>query len=111
MALLLIYLSSRARRSTRKLWDEEWGAISTDGNLWSLGSYRRNWEAVMGHKFYEWFCKWFSKGGLAFIDSFTFFIAVPIGHSDGDGVTYPTNPRFDKQGRWRPRREWPAELR
>ncbi|KAJ3491933.1 hypothetical protein NLI96_g375 [Meripilus lineatus] len=81
----------RAKRGTRKLWDEEWGSIITDGNLWSLGKYSQNWEAVMGHKLYEWF--------------------LPVGHSDGDGLTYPTNPRFDKEGRWRPRREWPAELR
>ncbi len=38
-------------------------------------------------------------------------IPVPVGHSDEDGVTYPTNPRFDREGRWRPRKEWPVELR
>lgn len=69
----------------------------------------------MGHKVHEWLCEWFlsslrSGGTLirAFRDT---AIPVPIGRSDGDGVTYPTNPRFDREGRWRPRKEWPPELR
>lgn len=28
-----------------------------------------------------------------------------------DGLSYTVNPRFDSKGRWRPRREWPRELR
>ncbi|KAI0944640.1 hypothetical protein AcW1_002303 [Taiwanofungus camphoratus] len=80
-----------ARRRTRRLWDDEWGKIGTEGNIWWLGSYRRNWESVMGHHIWEWF--------------------LPIGRSPLDGLNYPTNPRFDAEGRWRPRREWPPELR
>lgn len=40
----------------------------------------------------------------------TFVFTVPIGKSEGDGLTFPVNPRFGPDGRWRPRREWPKEL-
>jgi palmitoyltransferase len=36
---------------------------------------------------------------------------VPIGRSASDGLDYPINPRFDNDGRWRRRPEWPEELR
>ena len=39
------------------------------------------------------------------------FISVPIGRSEGDGLTFPVNPRFDADGRWRRRKDWPPELR
>ncbi|KAH8077098.1 zf-DHHC-domain-containing protein [Cristinia sonorae] len=80
-----------AKRRTRKDWDAEWGRIGFEGNLWWLGSARKNWEAVMGDRWYQWI--------------------LPIGRTPGDGLTYPTNPRFDEEGRWRRRSEWPAELR
>ena len=35
---------------------------------------------------------------------------VPVGKSPDDGLSYAVNPRFDSDGRWLPRREWPAEL-
>lgn len=38
-------------------------------------------------------------------------ILVPIGRGLSDGLTYPVNPRFDEEGRWRSRAEWPEELR
>jgi len=28
-----------------------------------------------------------------------------------DGLSYKPNPRFDKDGVWRPRKDWPEELR
>ncbi|KAH9943901.1 zf-DHHC-domain-containing protein [Amylocystis lapponica] len=81
----------RAKRATRRQWDAEWGRINEEGNIWSLGGSRQNWEALMGHHVWEWF--------------------LPVGRSDSDGLSYPINPRFDAEGRWRPRREWPPELR
>jgi hypothetical protein len=36
---------------------------------------------------------------------------VPIGRSLTDGMNYPVNPRHDPDGRWRPRSQWPEELR
>ncbi|EKM52384.1 uncharacterized protein PHACADRAFT_260719 [Phanerochaete carnosa HHB-10118-sp] len=80
-----------AKRKLKKQWDREWGEPYTDGNLWWLGSYRENWESVMGHSKWEWF--------------------LPIGRSDTDGLNWLPNPRFDSEGRPRPRSQWPAALR
>lgn len=44
-----------AKKQTKKQWDDEWGRIGFEGNLWWLGSARKNWEAVMGDKVYQWF--------------------------------------------------------
>ncbi|KAI0697788.1 DHHC palmitoyltransferase-domain-containing protein [Cytidiella melzeri] len=79
-----------AKRRTRKQWDKEWGAIDTEGNLWWLGSSRENWVSVMGTSKLGWF--------------------LPVGHSLTDGLHWIPNPRHDEEGRWRPRREWPAAL-
>ncbi|KAG1775627.1 DHHC palmitoyltransferase-domain-containing protein [Suillus placidus] len=80
-----------AKKRTRQRWDKEWGRIGKEGNLWWLGSRRANWESVMGKNVWWWF--------------------LPVGRGLEDGVNFPTNPRFDKQGRWRRRREWPSDLR
>ncbi|TFK92154.1 zf-DHHC-domain-containing protein [Polyporus arcularius HHB13444] len=81
----------RRRRETVKQWDAEWGRIGKEGHMWWLGSARKNWEATMGDKAWMWF--------------------LPIGKSPDDGLSYVVNPRFDAEGRWLPRNEWPAELR
>ncbi|KAF8130173.1 DHHC palmitoyltransferase-domain-containing protein [Boletus edulis] len=80
-----------AKRRTRRQWDEEWGRIGIEGNLWWLGSGKANWEAVMGKNVWRWI--------------------LPVGHHLDDGLNYPTNPRFDGAGRWRRRKEWPSDLR
>jgi palmitoyltransferase len=80
-----------AKKRTQRQWDYEWGRIGKEGNMWWLGSARENWEAVMGRNVWWWF--------------------LPIGHSSSDGKTYPVNPRFDSEGRWRRKAEWPPELR
>ncbi|EIW56472.1 zf-DHHC-domain-containing protein [Trametes versicolor FP-101664 SS1] len=80
----------RGKRATRRQWDAEWGRVGKEGSPWWLGSARRNWEATMGARVWEWF--------------------LPIGKSPDDGLSYTLNPRFDAEGRWRPRREWPKEL-
>ncbi|CDO68748.1 hypothetical protein BN946_scf184989.g14 [Trametes cinnabarina] len=80
----------RGKRATRKQWDQEWGRIGKEGHPWWLGSARRNWEATMGDRAWMWF--------------------LPIGKSPDDGLSYELNPRFDNEGRWRPRKEWPKEL-
>ena len=43
-----------AKRRTKQEWDEQWGRIGKEGNLYWLGSARKNWEAVMGDKWYQW---------------------------------------------------------
>jgi len=78
------------KAKTKRRWDAEWGKIETEANLWWLGSARANWESVMGKKIWWWF--------------------LPIGRSASDGLVYPTNKRFDKEGRLMPRREWPPDL-
>ncbi|KAG2078412.1 zf-DHHC-domain-containing protein [Suillus decipiens] len=80
-----------AKKRTRERWDKEWGRIGKEGNLWWLGSRRANWESVMGKNVWWWF--------------------LPVGRGLEDGVNFPTNPRFDNQGRWRRRNEWPSDLR
>ncbi|KAA1474113.1 zf-DHHC-domain-containing protein [Dentipellis sp. KUC8613] len=79
-----------AKRRTRRHWDAEWGRIGLEGNLWWQGSIYKHWCEVMGENPLTWL--------------------LPIGHSGTDGVNYVRNPRFDAQGRWMPRRTWPAEL-
>ncbi|KIY48570.1 zf-DHHC-domain-containing protein [Fistulina hepatica ATCC 64428] len=79
-----------AKHRTRRRWDEEWGVPKTEGNIWWLGSGRREWEDVMGRNWLGWI--------------------LPIGHSLSDGLQYPVNPRFDVEGRLRPRYYWPNEV-
>jgi len=78
------------KQRMRHIWDEEWGRIDKEGNLWWLGGTKENWVDVMGHNPLGWF--------------------LPIGRSMGDGLQYPVNPRFDEEGRWKRRVDWPKEL-
>ncbi|KAI0342150.1 zf-DHHC-domain-containing protein [Trametopsis cervina] len=80
-----------AKRRTQKQWDQEWGSIDIEGNLWWLGSARENWTSVMGTSEWGWF--------------------LPVGNTLTDGINWLPNPRHDSEGRWRPRNEWPAALR
>ncbi|PFH50212.1 hypothetical protein AMATHDRAFT_145711 [Amanita thiersii Skay4041] len=81
----------RGKWHIRREWDMEWGDLDTEANIWWLGSKRKGWEDVMGLNKLGWL--------------------LPIGRSLNDGLTYPVNPRFDDDGRWRRRSEWPSELR
>ncbi|KAG8898124.1 hypothetical protein FRB99_007651 [Tulasnella sp. 403] len=80
----------KAMHRTRKTWDKEWGELTTEGNIWWLGSARKNWEQVMGKNPIGWF--------------------LPIGDSPADGLEYPINPRFTANGIWRRRKDWDPEL-
>ena len=96
-------LAYKDKRRTRKEWDAEWGKIGKEGNLWwvdaspddphsqHISGKRRQWEEVMGRSVWEWL--------------------LPIGDTKQKGLDYRPNPRFDAYGRWRKRREWPADLR
>lgn len=79
------------KRKVRAQWDEEWGRPAIEGNMWWLGSMQKNWESVMGQSIWSWF--------------------FPVCNAESNGLNYPINPRFDAQGRWRKRAEWPAHLR
>ena len=100
-----------SRRRIQKQWDAEWGKIGTEGNLWWLGSRRANWEATMGRKKWGWIRMCSRRLGIAFTKMRLPLLIVPIGRSLGNGLTYPVNPRFDRDGRWRRRAEWPDGFR
>jgi hypothetical protein len=46
-----------AKRRTKRQWDEEWGKLTTEGNIWWLGSVMQNWRAVMGDDVLTWICE------------------------------------------------------
>ncbi|KXN92539.1 putative palmitoyltransferase ZDHHC20 [Leucoagaricus sp. SymC.cos] len=79
------------KREAKRQWNEEWGDLDSEGNLWWTGSKKQGWIDVMGSNPLGWI--------------------LPIGRSSSNGLSYPVNPRFDEQGRMRRRAEWPAELR
>lgn len=82
--------------------------LTLDFKVMASGSYPRMWLAPLVHPH--------SLSGTCKNDSMLttvlwFSYLVPIGRSQSDGLVYLVNPRFDVQGRWRRRRDWPAELR
>ncbi|KAF5329456.1 hypothetical protein D9619_009102 [Psilocybe cf. subviscida] len=81
----------RAKKRKRAEWDREWGALRTEGNIWWRGNAHEEWTDVMGKSWLGWI--------------------LPFGRPLGDGLSYPVNPRFDADGRWRRRAEWPETLR
>ncbi|GLB44476.1 putative DHHC palmitoyltransferase family protein [Lyophyllum shimeji] len=91
MTDVLGWCAFREKLRTKRVWDAEWGRIDREGNIWWLGSGKKEWVDVMGKNPLGW--------------------CLPIGKSLNDGLTYPVNPRFDEQGIWRRRVEWPQELR
>jgi len=81
----------RAKAQKRREWDKEWGALSREGNIWWKGNKYAEWVEVMGDSWLGWI--------------------FPVGRGLNDGLTYSVNPRFDEEGRWRRRADWPEELR
>lgn len=53
-------ISRSARRKTLKEWDHEWGALSTEGNIWWMGSRSKEWFSVMGPNALGWICECFA---------------------------------------------------
>lgn len=53
-------ISRSARRRTLKEWDHEWGALSTEGNIWWMGSRSKEWFSVMGPNALGWICECFA---------------------------------------------------
>ncbi|KAF8334416.1 zf-DHHC-domain-containing protein [Amanita rubescens] len=80
----------RSKRYSRKEWDNEWGDLDTEGHIWWMEDRRTAWEDVMGTNIWGWF--------------------FPVSRGLNNGTSYPVNPRFDADGRWRRRSEWPNEL-
>lgn len=88
--------------------DREIGNLFLSSYLlrWGLGIYRRlsvSPLSPMQNSDYS-LIFWLSA-------SIVCLILVPVGRGLSDGLTYPVNPRFDAEGRWRRRADWPEELR
>jgi palmitoyltransferase len=103
--------SLRAKRRTRRKWDAEYGRIGREGNMWWLGSMRANWEQTFGPKTWTWL----RTSSLPLISNVVNVTdetpAVPVGTAADKGLDFPRNPRFNADGVWLPRKQWPADLR
>lgn len=89
------------KQRVKREWDKEWGRIGKEGNVWWLGSALKGWEETMGSRRrsvenpYGW---------LSWV--------FPLGLNKKEvGLHYEINPRFDADGRWKRRSEWPENLR
>ena len=86
--------------------------------MWWLGDMRAHWEQVFGPRTWTWLRTFLSLSLSPYFFSFFFLgrfftrrvFLVPIGANKDLGMFYPRNPRFDEDGRWMPRKEWPTEL-
>lgn len=45
----------RVKKLTKQYWNQEWGRIGKEGNLWWLGSRKANWTMLMGENKLAWF--------------------------------------------------------
>ncbi|THV03544.1 zf-DHHC-domain-containing protein [Dendrothele bispora CBS 962.96] len=91
----------RSKTRVKRSWDEEWGRIGKEGNLWWTGSRLAGLEETMGTVRRTEGNWW---GWMSWV--------LPVDKKENlVGLWYEPNPRFDKEGRWRPRNEWPEELR
>ena len=98
----------RAKWRTRQAWDTEYGRIGREANMWWLGTVRANWEQVFGPRTWTWFRESFPHPLPHVIIN---CLLVPIGSMKDKGLDYPQNPRFNADGQWLPRRQWPSSLR
>lgn len=47
-------LDLREKHRVRKTFDQEWGKLSSEGNMWWAGSKGKNWRLVMGPSILAW---------------------------------------------------------
>ncbi|GAW06737.1 zf-DHHC-domain-containing protein [Lentinula edodes] len=94
----------RSKRRVKAEWDKEWGRIDREGNMWWAGSNLQGWEETMGSAKRTQENPW---GWLSWILPFR----INRRNYAETGMSYQLNPRFDKEGRWRRRSEWPEDLR
>lgn len=83
-------LQLKERSKCRQHWYYEWGNPRTTGNLWWLDSKYRNLKYRMGSYPVYWF--------------------IPFAKPNRDRFVMEYNPRFDENGRARPRSQWPPHL-
>lgn len=99
----------KEKRLVRKKWKEEFGGTTVD-DRWRMGTKMDMWRREMGPKWYGWICTLsycFGSGCLySKADEFT----VPIGRPLGDGLHFPSNPRFGPSGEWLKKTDWPKGI-
>lgn len=80
VSLALTTQLPRAKGRTRQRWNQEWGRIAKEGNIWWLGGDRENWESVMSKNKWWWFCKCSYWWGVGVADDDVQFpwAAVPV---------------------------------
>lgn len=57
VCLLLTFGVVSAKRRRRKAFDEEWGEMNTEGNVWWRGCAYKEWTDVMGQRWLGWIRK------------------------------------------------------
>ena len=50
-------MTHSAKAQKRREWNKEWGALSTEGNIWWKGSRYAEWVDVMGVSWLGWICE------------------------------------------------------
>ena len=60
----------------RRRWDEEWGKLGKEGNIWWLGNGTKGWIDVMGTNRWGWICECFLH--LSFFFPLNLFLNPPF---------------------------------
>jgi len=58
---LLFAMIHSAKARKRREWDEAWGALSTEGNIWWRGNPHTEWIDIMGDWWLGWICECISS--------------------------------------------------
>ncbi|CAO1625889.1 unnamed protein product [Sympodiomycopsis kandeliae] len=107
------YNSFAEKRKMKKLWDQEWGKLKWEINLWKVEIPDRS-NGNAGQEQAGWKSMSFSQGLLQnwkqTMGLHWWMWIVPIGSTPNDGLDYPLNPRHGPYGEWRKRQDWPKEL-
>ena len=90
------------KRKVKRKWKEEWGGQAVDAR-WKFGTMRQMWEQEMGKDLLGWMCE--CNAGTPLNPT-----SVPLGRPLGNGIHFPSNPRFGPNGEWMKRRDWPQDL-
>ncbi|KAK7447090.1 hypothetical protein VKT23_014304 [Stygiomarasmius scandens] len=125
------FCALRRKQRVKRAWDEEWGRIGKEGNLWWVGGGWKGLEETMGSLRRTKGNPW---GWVAWVLPVDVYMGREgrgeekrevvegngnqnrnggkgVKEKDMVGLCYEPNPRFDEQGVWRPRRDWPEQLR
>jgi palmitoyltransferase len=91
------FWNNQEKRKVRLHWKTEWGDTPVDAR-WRWGSPRQMWEQEMGIARLGWFRRSICMLALT---------SVPVGRPLGNGLTFPSNPRFGPNGEWLRKVDWP----